>query len=223
VNSIEKHVLQLIGENTTSPDVFADTDAGMVQIRDSVNDAIEEIALLTDSYRGQYIIPLRDSRSFYRLNSSRGRFCHITDAWIPSLKRRLDQTDLVRLNYLNTNWLSDSGTPECYFPIGVNWMGLWPYPTDDQIVLELMTIMIPDRYTSDTARIRLKDDFSWAAAHYAVGEYWASRGDAKSAMWHHNKYLDKMGLFKTYTASPEKLAYYRSNKERMPNNELVRS
>ena len=42
MNELETHVLELIGESTSSPDVFADTDKGMAPIRDSLNDAIKK-------------------------------------------------------------------------------------------------------------------------------------------------------------------------------------
>ena len=45
MNSIEKEVLKLIGENTTIPDVF--NEVGIKQIRDSLNDAIAELCMVT--------------------------------------------------------------------------------------------------------------------------------------------------------------------------------
>ena len=47
MNDLEKLTLQTIGESVDAPDVF--TDANITPIRDSLNDAIEEIALVTGS------------------------------------------------------------------------------------------------------------------------------------------------------------------------------
>ena len=49
MNELETHVLELIGEDVDSPDVFTDDDAGMAPIRDSINDAIEEISMVSGS------------------------------------------------------------------------------------------------------------------------------------------------------------------------------
>ena len=53
MNAVETKVLELIGESTTSPDVFVDTAAGMAPIRDSINDAIQEITILTGGNKRQ--------------------------------------------------------------------------------------------------------------------------------------------------------------------------
>ena len=68
MNVLETHVLELIGEDPDDPDVFFDTDAGMEPIRDSINDAIEEIAMLAGSGKRTYRIPLKANQSFYRLD-----------------------------------------------------------------------------------------------------------------------------------------------------------
>ena len=74
MNSLESHALRLIGENTSSPDVFSDTAAGMAPIRDSINDALQELCMLTGSYRRPYLLPLYADRQFYRMSFERDYF-----------------------------------------------------------------------------------------------------------------------------------------------------
>ena len=62
MNTLETHVLELIGEDTDSPDVFTDDDDGMAQIRGSLNDAIEEIIIVSGSYKENYHLPLKEAR-----------------------------------------------------------------------------------------------------------------------------------------------------------------
>jgi hypothetical protein len=64
MNALETHVLELIGESTDSPDVFTDDDEGLEPIRESLNDAIEEIVLVTGSYTEKYQILLVEDQSF---------------------------------------------------------------------------------------------------------------------------------------------------------------
>ena len=216
MNTIETHVLELIGEDPNAPDVFVDTTEGMEPIRDSINDAIEEISMVTGSYSEQYFIALRQNRNFYRLEFRRGTLAWIKDVWVTTRKMRLEQTDLTRLNAFNPKWLDNSGGPNSYFQIGLNFLGIWPAPSSDTDILEISAIAIPDRYESDTDRIRLRKNWEWAAAHYAVGEYYASRGDAKSAVYHHNTYLKKMGINAVYPYAREQVYGFKTEKEPWP-------
>jgi len=211
MNTIEKHVLELIGEDPDAPDVF--TADNMEPIRDSINDAIEEIAMMTGCVTDTYHINLRKNRNFYRFDYQRGSIAWIKDVWLSTIQRRLEQTDLIRLTVYNPRWLYNNGSPESYFTIGMGFFGIWPAPSSDTDMLEITVVSIPARYTESEDRIKLRRSWDWAAAHYAVGEYFASRGDAKSAIYHHNSYLKKMGLNTKYPYATEKISYLRSSKE----------
>lgn len=216
MNTIERHVLELVGEDVDSPDVFTDDAVGMEPVRDSVNDAIEEIAVLTGTYKETYLLALKQNMNFYMFDFHHGSIGWITDVWLVGIKRRLAQTDIIRLNNMNPRWLENRGSPEAYFPIGLNHIGIWPSPSSDNDILEITTVVIPERYTEDTDRIKLKDDWEWACAHYAVGEYYASRGDAKQAVFHHNDYLKKLGVNTKYPFAKEYIPYMKSDKEPWP-------
>jgi hypothetical protein len=194
MNSVETLVLQLIGEDTSSPDVFTDDSEGMALIRGSINDAVEEISIITGGYKENYLIELREGRVFYRLDFAGGDVAWITDAWLTTQRRRLEQTDLLKLSDYNPRWLISNGPPRSYFPVGLDFIGVWPKPGADTDILELTAVMVPTRYTRDTDRLRVRRDLEWAAAHYAVGEYYASRGDARSAIDHHTQYMDHVGI-----------------------------
>lgn len=216
MNDLETHVLELIGESTTAPDVFADTPSGMEPIRDSLNDAIEEISMLTGSSKRTYYVPLEDGQGFYRLRLNRDRFAWVTDAWISASKWRLEQTDIIKLQNFNPRWMDNTGVPRSYFQVGKNVVGFYPRPASSSDLIELSCVIIPDRYIEDTDRIRLRDNYKWAAAHYAVGEYYASRGDAKQALYHHGLYLDKVGIQVVYPFAAERRWQYQSRKAPWP-------
>jgi hypothetical protein len=185
----------------------------MAQIRGSINDAIEEIAMLTGSVQRTYHMLLRENQGFYRMDFTRDRFGWITDAWLISIKRRLEQTDLVRMNKFNPFWLSDTGNPEAYGQIGKDVFFCWPRPAAE-LVVDLNCVVIPDRYENDYDRIKLRAVWQWAAAEFAVGEYYASRGDAKQAIEHHNRYLERLGVAGMYPKSYEKQWSYKTEKRR---------
>lgn len=213
MNTLETRVLEYIGEDTDSPDVFTDDTTGMAQIRDSLNDAIEEISLLTGSYRTTYAMAMREDRTFYRFRFSRGYLAWITNVWLVTQKRRLEQTSLLKLKNHNPRWLYNTGSPRAYFPIGFNYLGIWPKPGSDTDLLEIEMVLIPRRYETDTEEIKLRNNFERAAIHYAVGEYFASRGDAQTAVYHHQKYLDRVGLSARYPYANDREWRLQSAKE----------
>jgi hypothetical protein len=194
MNLLEKQVLQLIGENVDSPDVFADTDDGLEPIRDSINAAIEEVAMLSGVYQEKYSIPLYEGQGFYRLNFSRGQYVYVLDAYLQNNKRRLDQTSLAAMGVEGFGWMTFQGTPEKYMQVGVNAIGFYPRPSSSSDVVELTCAVIPARYTTSTDRIKLPSDFQKAVVHYAVSDYWASRGDVMQASKHFKIYAEHIGL-----------------------------
>jgi hypothetical protein len=194
MNLLERKVLELIGESPDSPDVFLDTDAGIAQIRDSVNDAIQEIAILTGGYKRQYFLPLRTGQMFYRFNLKNGYLGWVTDVWDTTRKFRLEQTDVTRLSNHDPRWMVGTGYPEAYLQLGDDLIGFYKKPSASQNVMEVTLVEIPKAYTSEDSRVKLRDTFQFAMIHYAVGEFWASRGDAKEATKHGKMYLEALGL-----------------------------
>jgi len=211
MNDLERRVIEIIGESSTSPDVFTDDATGMAPIRDSINDAIEEITMLSGSVQRNYHMLLRSAQSFYRMDFRRDRFAWVTDAWLVSPKRRLEQTDLIALNNFNPRWLRNTGSPQSYGQIGKNIFFVWPCPAAEMIV-DLTCVVIPERYENDYERLKLRTIFRDAAARYAVGEYYASRGDAQQAIYHHNKYLEGLQAAGLYPRSYEKPWAFKTNK-----------
>lgn len=212
MNYLETYVLQLIGEDTTNPDVFADTDTGMAPIRDSINDAIEEISMLTGGYKREYQIPLRTDNNFYRLKFQKGQFGWVTDAWLLGSKWRLSQTDFNKLNNEDPRWMKHRGNPSQYFHVGTDLIGIYPRTSGDADVVVFQCVVIPDRYTSDTDRIKLRTEYQWAVVHYAVSEYYAGRGDKPRAMEHMNLYLNRLGLREAYPEAKDTTRGFRTEK-----------
>lgn len=203
INALETRVLQLIGENIASPDVFTDTASGMAPIRDSLNDAIQEIVGLTGSYKEKYYLPLNSSQTFYRMTFSRGVYGWVADAWLVNQGRRLVQTDLIKLNKKDPRWMVSTGTPWEYFLIGMDVIGFYHKPSSTSDLVELSCIVIPNEYKEGTDRIKIRDEFQWAAVHFAVSEYWASRGDAGEAIKHHQIYLQLLDMQSVYPLAQE--------------------
>jgi hypothetical protein len=201
MNYLEQKVLELIGESVESPDVFTDDDEGISQVRDSINDAIQEIAIITGGYKRQYLLPLRSGQAFYRFRPRNGYFGWVTDCWDITRKVRLEQTDPIKLSRFDPRWMTSSGSCEAYMQLGEDVIGFYRKPTSSAGGMEITIVEIPHAYTTDRDRIKLRDSFQSAVVHFAVGEFWASRGDAKEATNHGRIYMDTLGLKEDYAMS----------------------
>jgi hypothetical protein len=213
---LEKKVLELIGEDPENPDVFLDTDSGIAPIREALNDAIQEIAMLNGTNKRQYFIPLRAEQQLYRILLNYGYVGWITDVWLINKKYRLEQTGILKLTRYDPRWMVANADPRAYFPIGNDTICVYPKPSGSTDTLEITLVEIPIEYTDERAKIRLKKDFAYAAVEYAVSEYWASRGDAEEAAIHFEKYRDVMNLREHFEQSPQQYRTFRSNKEPYP-------
>ena len=194
MNDLETHVLRLIGENVTSPDVFLDTAAGLAQIRGSVNDAVQELCMITGSYRRTYHLALLANRQFYRLAPQNDYLGYIVGAWDRSQKRRLERTDLMALSRSDPWWMKQTGPPLRYMQLGLNHIGIYFIPSSKGTVLELDCVMIPQPYADDVTPVKLRANFQHAAVYLAVSEFYASRGDASRATEYMKRYLETAGL-----------------------------
>ncbi len=216
MKEIEKETLRYLGDNPDSPDVFTDDSAGMVQIRDSLNDAIEEIALITGGVKRTYQLACRENQTYYRLKFTRDQFGWVVDAWLPEYKRRLEQTDIYRLNQFNPRWMQNTGTPQAYFPIGHNTIGLWPMPSGDNLQVELTCVVIPQRYLEEDDRIKIKESWQTIAPNFALAEFRAIQGDAKSATYDLQKYLELLGGITGFPMAEERIREFKTHKEPWP-------
>jgi len=213
---LEKKVLELVGEDPENPDVFTDDAVGIAPIRDAINDGIQEIAMISGSVKRQYFIPLRAGQLMYRMNLTYGYLGWITDVWLVNRKTRLEQTGIIKVTAHDPRWMITSGNPRAYFPIGSDMICLYPKPSASSDVLEITVVEIPISYSDENAKIKLKSDFQYAVVHFAVSEYWASRGDAEEAEKHYQMYLDVAGLRDRFDQSPQRYSRFQTNKEPYP-------
>lgn len=216
MNALEAKVLELIGEDTSAPDVFTDDDEGMDPIRKSIGEAIEEIVMLTGSYKRQYFIPLRANQGFYRIRPQNGSVGWICDALAVNQQRRLEQTDLTRLNAYDPRWMKYTGSPQAYLPLSHDVIGFYPKPPGDGNVIELTIVEIPTQYSSDRDRIKVRDAFQYAIVKAAVADFWASRGDATEAQIHTQEYLESLGLRQQYSQLMDSMRGLYTSKEPWP-------
>lgn len=202
--------MDIIGENTDSPDVF--DDDGITEIRSHLNDAIEEVALITGCHKRVWHVPLKASTYFYRIDDAVDQFGWFESVYLAGTKRLLTQVSLIGLTQLDARWLYATGTPSHYAPFGFNKFVVWPAVSSSTDSLEVTGIAIPDRYTLDTDRIKLRSTYEWACVNRAVSEFWATRGDAQSAARYFQQYAQEVGFPTLYPEMAERRWQYRTEK-----------
>lgn len=213
MNKLEKQVVLMVGDDPDNPDVFKDTEQGLKPIRRSINDAVQEIILLNGGFSRSFHIPLTEGKTFYSINFNDGFLGWVDNVWLVNIKRRLSQTDLHSLRNWDYRWLSSTGTPESYFPIGVNVIGVYPKPSATSDIAEVSAMVIPAPYTNDKQKIRLRKSFEWSVINYAVSEYWCSRGDVQTAKKHFQIYLNTLGLSTGFRTSKQRIHQMRTQKD----------
>jgi len=212
MNKLEKQVLLQVGDDPDAPDVFTDTAQGIKPIRRSINDAIQEVIIINGGMLRTFYIPLTKGKTFYSININGGYLGWVINAWLVNIKRRIAQTDLHSLRKWDYRWYQSTGTPETYFPVGVNTLGFYPKPTSTADIAQIEAVVIPAPYTDDKQKVKLMKSFEWAVVNYAVSEYWASRGDADQARRHMQIYIDTLGLRSTFTPTGERIHQLRTDK-----------
>lgn len=212
MNALERRVLDRIGEDTSSPDVFTEGSEDFDQIRGSINDAIEEISIVTGGVTRKYYLPLEEGQTFYRIKLENNSFGWVKDAWLYGQDRRLVHTDLVRLNKHDPRWMITRSTPDSYLQIGLDIIGFYPRSGSDSDVVELTLVIIPEAISDDDDKINLRDIFERATVHYAVSEYWASRGNAGEAIVHYKRYLKLLGLYDETPSLNDRIFQYKTDK-----------
>ena len=133
----------------------------------------------------------------FRSGWEKDHFGWVVECFDRSRRKRLTQTDLIKLSHDDPWWMQRDGFPEQYLQIGADIIGLYFKPQANGIVLELECVCIPKPYNYDTDPIKLNEAYQRATVYYAVSEFYAARGDAKRAAEYFKRYMetaDLMGL-----------------------------
>lgn len=214
MNLLEAQVMRLIAEDMDNPDVFTDTSEGLSPIRDSLNDAIEELCMVIGHYRRRYLMVTQESRGLYRLSPQADQAGWVISIWDRARKKQLIQTDLATIASRDDNFLGQEGQPEEWWQMGIGYLGLYPRPASKGTVLELNCISVPLRYDYGQSPIRLRDQWQSAAVYRAVSEFYASRGDANRGAEYFNRYLEMAQLMGLQPYYAERVNQFVTNPKR---------
>jgi len=197
MKDLEKKVAAIVAEDIVSPDLF--TSSAITPIRDSLNDAIQEVCMLTGSYTRTYHVNTQENQYVYDIEMNRDHFGYVLQAWNRSMDWQLERTDVKSMMIADPGWFDGgtsgrTGNQYKYFQVGYSQVGFWYIPSSSGLVIELKVMAVPQAYTDDDDPIRMRGQWEDAIVNYAASEQFASRGDSNRATEYYTAYLEGMGV-----------------------------
>lgn len=163
---VKKMILDAIGEDSSSP-TYWDSSRDS-EIEDWINDAFEEICVLTGHYKESIYIPLMNGKKHYKISPGKGgEFLYLDLVRVLPTDRTVKMTDPYKLSRESYRWMTETGTPREFFMIGLDTIRVVPYPQNDGETLECIGVVIPPNYNLDDEKIDLQDAFIRAVVAYA--------------------------------------------------------
>jgi hypothetical protein len=206
MKDIEKKVSAIIAEDIDSPDVF--TSSAITPIRDSINDAIQEVCMLTGSYTRKYHITLQENQYIYDIEMNKDHYCYVLQAWDRDNHWELERSDVKTLLMENPGWFEGrTGNQYKYFMVGFHQVGFFYIPSSSGKVIELKVLACPMAYDNDNDPIRLRDTRLDSIVAYAASEQFASRGDSNRAAEQYSRYLEMMEMMNLHPEYAERVYF----------------
>ncbi len=104
--------------------------------------------------------------------------------------------------------MQGNGDPWQYAQVGTQHIVIYRKPSSGGTILELQCICIPAEYTQSSDEVKIRSTYERAVVYFAVGEFYASRGDAARAGDYHKRYLEAANLMKMTPDQPERAYQY---------------
>ena len=131
-DEIERRVLEAINDDPDTP-VFFDND----QLARLVDEANEMLAEDTGAIRRTAILALREGVGYISTTAIDPDFMAPIRIWNHGLNQRLICLSMTEMDGLNVSWQTVTGTPEVWFPVSWDMLGIYPRPATAGSVLRI--------------------------------------------------------------------------------------
>jgi len=164
---IRTMVLDAVGEDSVNPSYW--TSDHITELDEWIQDAIEEVCVLTGLYVEELRQPLFANRRYYHLDPGKGGEL----LWLKHLRIEpegwyLKQSDPTALSRDDVNWMTRTGTPRVWYPVGVNLVRLVPYPASAGQLIEASVVCIPPMATTSDMLLDIPDHLTAAIVSSVV-------------------------------------------------------
>lgn len=167
LEQVRKMVMDLVGEDSANPTYW--TGSAVDELDEWILDAVEEICLVTGGHTEELRLPLGSGKKYYWLDPGK----ESSLLWIKHLRiepagKRLNLKDPVALSRDDFNWMTRTGTPEVWFPIGLEGIRVVPFPTTGGQMLEATIVTVPRLPDENDEDIPLEDSLVAGVTAYAT-------------------------------------------------------
>lgn len=142
---IKERILSAISDNVDSPTFFTDE-----QLNDLIDEAAEFVAAEVRSVRKSTFLPLRAATTFYSIRHLANDIMLPYRIWSHANTSRLSVTSMEELDQFQQRWQDTGATPECWFPVSWDLIGVFPRPIASGGTLRIDYFAWPEALGSDT-------------------------------------------------------------------------
>lgn len=177
VGQIETRILEAINDDPDDPVFFSES-----QLLDLVNEANQLLCEDTLAIHRTALIPIRPGMRFIYTPSIAPDLMAPVRIWNHNTNRKLTAFSMEELDALQERWSRATGTPETWFPVGWDIIGIYPTAAASGGVLRVDYVAWPRDLTDDSDRPELPE-----ASHDALvlyGQYMGilKKWDPENAM-----------------------------------------
>lgn len=165
LSELKKSVMDIVGEDADAPTYWtSSTDSEITRL---LQDALEETCCLSAHTTQEFIIPLYEDRTHYRLTPPSGELLSLKSVRVMPEGYSLTLTDTSKLSRSDYTWMTRTGTPTSFYMIGHNVLRPVPYTSDSSHYLEVIASVIPAEPTRDSEEVNIDTNIANILIAYA--------------------------------------------------------
>lgn len=186
---IQTEVFRRLEESGSSPD-FWELD----EVKQAIQEAWEDLALVTEWYRSRCIIPVQDDIVYYDLRDwYPEEVIKIRAIWDVSTDRWLHPSTWQEIQSGYQRWEAVEAHPDRFFLRGNFALGVWGKTTEtlNSVLLDVYTVAIPPPLCPDDYEIPFQEKFHEALILYALYDLKSQEGEPDLALAFFGEYTEK--------------------------------
>lgn len=187
LGDLRTHVLRELELSLSAPVHWSLED-----IDSAINDGLAELSDATEFFERSVFFNVRPSTTYHDVRhiADGDTVLRVTSVWNPARNAWLDPTDVRILDERTARqWERVAGEPQRWFQRGLYWLGLFPFTTASDRILQLRYASIHPRLTDPTqVPQQLPEEFHHALVDYAVYDLLSDDQETAKALEHWNDY-----------------------------------
>ena len=197
---LRQMVMDIVGEDSAAPTYW--TSSNQAELDEWINDGFEQVCLVTGQYTEEFILPLFANKAWYRVDPGKGgQFLWIKHLRVWPEGYELGGADPTKLAREDYNWMTRTGTPRTFFPVGVNTIRIIPFPSTDGQSLEGTCVCLPPSLSVNDEVLDIDDSLIRPVLDYAAGMTLMSLRRLDKAVEFFKSYAVGLGLDEKKTAA----------------------